>query len=570
MNGQNIREYLPSKTMKLSILLLCLYCTAVGSAHGSKPVTSQDTSANITGNVVNDLTGKPLAHVHIRLVGFAENFPFALYGAMSDAAGRFSIAGVPPSTYVVMLERAGFITVRGPKNGPIARGILGVKTGDRLGDITLRMTPQTIISGHVFNEYGDPLMGIGVTAVPLSPQDAVVSMNSEASATNDRGEIRLVAAPGRYYIKARYSSSTGGAPEIRTDGTIESNYVDTFYPGGTTETDGMPIEVKPGRELRNIDISLARTPVLNISGRVVNIPDGAHTIGLELQSGPNPRRITTGNSGAMSDNGKPDGKFQFGHLSPGFYRFSASCRANEKLLRSQTVEITLTDSNYEDVDLVLAPGSEVTGVVEWAAGTAGNKPPSEKLTVKLRQTGNPFDWQVRPAEIDANGVFKLPDVFADRYRVEVDPMPENTFIKSVQLNGTAVPDGILDFSNGAEGTRVKIILSPNGGQISGRVTDQDGAVLTALVHVLLVPRQDAEQSDLRYSNLDSGGVYKFSGLAPGRYHLFAQGIAGSRGDFFDLIKQHWEETTVIEIKEGQTVSKDLKVIGDEEKNGPAN
>ena len=545
-----------------------LLCTAVGSAQSSHPVASPQSNANIAGIVVNDVTGKPLDNVHIRLVSFAENAPSAVYGAMSDTAGHFSISGIAPSNYLVMLEHSGFIAVPGHKNAPAANGVLTLKPGDQFLNLALRMTPRPIISGHVFNEYGDPMMNVSVTAVPLTPQ-TMTDVFSEATTTNDRGEFRIVAPPGRYHIKASSWSGAGGQSEIRTDGSVESNYVDTYFPGTATEHDATMVEARPGRELHDIDIHLARTPVLSISGRVVNIPDGVHSLSLELDSGPNPHRMTSGsNNVTFSNNEKLDGKFQFGHLNPGFYRLSGSCVADGKPLRSQTVEVNLTDSHYQGVELVLAPGADVTGLVEWGERPSAQKSQSEKHSVKLRPISNPFAYiQMQLADISADGTFTLPNVFADRYKVEIDPMPENSFIKEVQIDGKTVPDGLVDFSNGAEGSHLKIILSPNGGQVSGHVTDENGAILTAFAQVLLVSHQNPEQRDFRLSKVTSEGMYRFNGLPPGHYRLFAQDITTRRNDIYDTIQQYWDKATVVEIKEGQNISKDVKLISDEERNG---
>ena len=549
---------------RLTILLVCFYCATVGLAQRNRPVTTPETNANVAGTVVNDLTGKPLDHVHIRLLIFAENFPTTVYGAISDTAGQFSISGVAPSTYLVILEHPGFITVPGLKNAPAASGVLTLKAGDQFLNLALRMTPRPIISGHVFNEYGDPMMNASVTAVPLGPK-TMTDVFSQPSETNDRGEFRIVVPPGRYYIKASFWGSPGQVSpgsELRTDDSDEGNYVDTYYPGTTAETDGTPVEAKPGRELRDTDIRLARTPVMSISGGVVNLPEGAHSFAIELNSGPNPHRITNSETNSLFfANGKPDGKFKFGRLNPGFYRLSASCVADGKQLHSQTVELNLTNSNYEHVELVLAPGAEITGVVEWVERSAAQKSHSEKQSLKLRQISNPSPYgQLQSADIRADGTFKISDVFADRYQVLVEPLPENSFIKSVQIDGQAVPDGILDLSNGAEGSHLKVILSPNGGQLSGYVTDENRSILTAFAQVLLVSRRNPEQSDLRYSNLTSEGAYKFGGLPPGHYRLFAQDVTTRGNDVYEFIQQYWDKATVVEIKEGQNILKDLKVI----------
>ena len=86
--------------------------------------------------------------------------PPAVYGAISDASGHFSIANMPPGTYAVIGERAGYVYISAPT--------IALKDGQRLTDFKLEMTPQTIISGRVVDEYGDPVEGVPVEALPVA------------------------------------------------------------------------------------------------------------------------------------------------------------------------------------------------------------------------------------------------------------------------------------------------------------------------------------------------------------------------------------------------------------------
>jgi len=222
---------------------------SAAATQSGQSLPESGTKANIVGTVVNALTGKPLDQVHISLMNLSEGFPTVVYGAMSDSAGRFSIAGVQPASYLMMVTRPGFILVPGPKNSVAANGAVALKPGEQMRDLLLRMTPRPVISGHVLDEYGDPVMDAAVSAVPLK-RETITAPFSEQTTTDDRGEYRIVVPPGRYYIKARLSASSSGPPEIRTDGTAESNYLETYYPAATSSSEGTSVEAKPGRELQ--------------------------------------------------------------------------------------------------------------------------------------------------------------------------------------------------------------------------------------------------------------------------------------------------------------------------------
>ena len=57
----------------------------------------------------------------------------------------------------------------------------------------------------------------------------------------------------------------------------------------------------------------------------------------------------------------------------------------------------------------------------------------------------------------------------------LQPLPENAYIKTMQLDGAPSSDGEIDLSRGARGSRLRLVVSANGAQISGAVLDKDGA-----------------------------------------------------------------------------------------------
>ena len=64
-----------------------------------------------------------------------------------------------------------------------------------------------------------------------------------SSGTDDRGEFRIAAAPGKYYLKAQINS--GGSsepPEIRDDGTTEPVYSTTYYPSAASTAAAVVID----------------------------------------------------------------------------------------------------------------------------------------------------------------------------------------------------------------------------------------------------------------------------------------------------------------------------------------
>jgi hypothetical protein len=158
------------------------------------------------------------------------------------------------------------------------------------------------------------------------------------------------------------------------------------------------------------------------------------------------------------------------------------------------------------------------------------------------------------AEIDKDGAFHLTNVLPQKFRVQVDPLPENAYTKAVQVDGAEVPRGVLDLSAGAHDAKVKITVGRNGGQISGSVVDKS----TPGTMVYLLQDPDDTPQD-RTARVTSEGKYSFRALRPGKYRVFA--IEPPAFDAReDVIKQAFNKAEEIEIKEGDRIARDLKVV----------
>ena len=554
----------------LLFFTLCLGAAGQTQQPAATPQKSKPISgglASIEGTVVNSQTGKPLDGVHVMLASYdARSSPDAVYGAMTDTAGHFSIQRVPPARYLLLLERKGFLFVPGAGNKITAHGWLPVKAGDQVRDLALEMVASAIISGRVLDAYGDPFMDADVIAIPVPPtQDLGFTLQSR---TNDRGEFRIVVPPGKYHVKAdlRFQPSPGqGPPEVRTDGTTETHYVDTYYPGAATVAEAALVETRPGRELSGVDLTLARSPVLAIRGAVSGVAPGCRAEIQAFGRGPFDRVYSSSPDPDVDPAGTSQEKFEIAHLPSGEYEVyaHAQCAAAEDLRLSSVVEVTLTDSNVEDLNLVLAPGANVSGTVE-VSGRPAKSSPGESWRVSLQPIAEAASWLRSQTDTAPDGSFTVKNIFAQRYRVDVSPLPENGFVKSVSMNETASSDRVLDFSSGADGIKLKIVLGLDGAQVSGQVKYKDDALAANMLVLLLPDRTDFDLEVAPRVSSNADGRYNFKGLAPGSYKIMAtKWRPGTIFYYAPLLKHLADKADVIEVKEGEELHKDLKLVDSE-------
>src|SRR4029077_14437827 len=82
--------------------------------------------------------------------------------------------------------------------------LLEVVSEKNTGGIELKLTPQSVVAGHVFDEDGDPLQSVNVEVWRYSyPRGRRQLMQVQNGSTNDLGEFRISnLSPGRYYNSA--------------------------------------------------------------------------------------------------------------------------------------------------------------------------------------------------------------------------------------------------------------------------------------------------------------------------------------------------------------------------------
>ncbi|HVV46985.1 MAG TPA: carboxypeptidase-like regulatory domain-containing protein, partial [Bryobacteraceae bacterium] len=393
--------------------------------------------AALEGTAVNALTGTPLAGVHVSLVSVAFGAslpePDDAYGAISDAAGHYSIHNIRPGAYYLNPSHAGFVSAAAPS--------ITLNSGQQTPGYKIPMMPEAVIRGRVVDEAGDPVPNVSVRAV-----GSASSMRTE---TDDRGEYRIHGAPGSYHIEASPAApeASADAPEIRTDGSLGTAYAITWYPGALARSRAKAVEATAAHELTGIDIQIARYHPVKITGTVVssnNIPvRGVVTL-----------RVLDGETeAAVNTIAGPDGRFEFTDLAPGEYRLQAKLppqREGDPLLASQIAPVTV-ETKDAAVPLTVTTGEALAGNVqvedrkdEVLAAWNGHIRPVDA------HGAAPAGGQVQP-----DGEFAFLGVVPGIYRVSIEPLPDNDYIKSLKIGGREIP-GDLDLSKGVGGSLLEV------------------------------------------------------------------------------------------------------------------
>jgi hypothetical protein len=501
--------------------------------------------AQLEGLAVDLSTGEPLAGVQVRLFSIPGDTESRAYGALSDRGGRFSIGRMQAGTYVCLGEKSGYVAMR--KNGSAFPNVT-VKAGEHQTGFKLELMPRSTISGRVLDENGDPMQNISVRAKPLSPDaPAALLLTGEDASTDDRGEYRLRVSPGRFLVQATFAGATRS--EIRTDGAPPVAYTPTFHPGTPVSDRATPVEVAAGADVRGIDIRMsgaAAGPAGGgpaVDGIVTGVPEGVPAASVYLE-------FTETGQGSRSIQSGANSKFRFAiPPSPrGTYKLFARAYNNGRALKSQTLEFS-ESAPPAGVELRLSAGFDVTGTL---AGLGG------KHTVRLQGADS------LSGDTDGEGAFQLAGVFPGKYRLVVDSLAGNAYVKSVEVDGAATaPDAITL----ARPARLKVTVATDGGQISGSVLGADGAKLTNTYAIVVISDAKGEftSADERHSARASpDGSYTLRGVAPGKYKLLGLDLLRIGNGDAALLKKLSVLAEVVEVKANDRVRKDVRAISRED------
>lgn len=484
--------------------------------------------ASLQGVVTDALAKQPLAGAHI-MVNPQQTGPH--YGAVSTATGRFSIAGLPPGPYNIHPELNGYIVAGGTL-------VINLKPGEN--ELNILLTPRAVMRGRVTDEFGDPIPGAQIQAIPISQGKTLIEIPVFGGVTDDRGEYRMSGPPGKYYISAeRANTDIYSTPhEVRTDGSQSPFYVVTWFPSSEAKTHATAVEAIGSREISGIDIRLISRRAVSVSGIVSGRPEGKLPTVVRMWSAaaaPEFELVHT----MRATGAAPDNTFSILGLTPGDYMIEAEY-FGAVTLRSSPIPIHAGLGENNGIRLSLVPGEELTGKLE-SPGT----PDSESRTVTLQ----PVSPVHRAAGLSAtgpvgpDGAFHIPNVFPGKYTMTVEPMPPNGYLA----------ENTLDLTRGIGSRKAKIEIRLDGATVSGTIANTQPRLTVIL-------ERAAEDPERRTFNLPpNAGQYSFTGVRPGKYRIFAVGTLVFLADP-DVSKKLFDQAEEIEIHGGDRIVRDAKIL----------
>jgi hypothetical protein len=417
-----------------------------------------------------------------------------------------------------------------------------------------------VISGRIFDEDGEPMANVMVNALKYSYREGhrELTLVTEAQ-SNDLGEFRLFGlAPGRYFVSAAQMewNQVVGEKEFSGAGNAnEKGFAKVYYPSALEPDKASPLTVKEGEQIPSIDFLMKQIQVYRIRGRVTNLVSKRATRGMQVLV--LPRKQETDYFGfGMNNLVKADGSFELAEVTPGEYTVVAMFFDEGKLYSTQQ-DVDVTAADVDGMVLSVNTGVTIPGRINWEGKPSPGK---DDGMVWLRSTQTMFGIGGSQARMEDGWQFTLKGVPDGTFRVHVNGLSEDCYIKEVRFGETVLPDIELRVRGAA--ANLEITVSSQGAHVQGQVLNQDDLPVAG-AWVAVVPEEEKRKFlRLHKSGLtDQYGHFEIRGLAPGKYKVFSwEGIEKQAWEDPDFLKEYEDKGKDIEVVDSDQKSLELKSL----------
>jgi protocatechuate 3,4-dioxygenase beta subunit len=428
--------------------------------------------------------------------------------------------------------------------------------------IVMALPRGSVISGRVFDEFGEPVANAVVNAMRFGYAGGArrylpAGGQNSRDTTDDQGQFRLFGLPPGDYIVSANFRGTGG--EVTDPAGEPTGYAPTYFPGTANAAEAQQIRVDVSQEQMGINFALIATRLVRITG-VVNDSQGAPVsngaVTLLARDAVRNTMPIAGGAGRIDRTGA----FRIGNVAPGRYVLQARTGGNSGEMARMEIAVGAEDVN--GVVLITRPGATATGHIV----TDTPEPPpfaANRVSVMAQaaspQPGVPGGGGGRVA---ANWTFEIRNLFDSRF-IRVNA-PQGWALRQVLLNGQDVTDTAIDFAQGPSVSGLQVVLTQKLTMVSGSISDARGQPATDAA-VVVFPADEKlwyfQSRYIRAARPDQQGRYEIRGLPAYDDYLIAlvQGLEdGQAGDptFLAGIKA---AATRLSLSDGETKTADVRL-----------
>jgi len=603
-----------------SLALLSLLLAGAASPQPLPALAQSVQTASLQGVAVLQSNGQPLSKVYVDLRG-----PTSL-STTTEEDGKFYFPNVQPGQYHLYARREGYALAEYGQRWTGGPGqLIALTAGQPVADIQVGLTLTAVISGRISDLNGNPVTGARVRAMKTSIQENRRTLRVYQEAiTNELGEYRLYwMAPGRYYVSAvvqpwqvnsqvvnnpsapvgdttnaglstsrSVSRPTTNKP-IGTGAADDEIYVPVYFPKSIDGEQGAPIDLQPGVEFGNVDISVAPVRTYHVRGTLTNLPTpatppqgGGGAPPLPPAFGGGGARGGAGGGGGIQVRLTPDnwfgsvynasanaatGEFDFPKVVTGGYTLYTFIEGT-----TTRMPVEVRNGDIEGITMPLATGVSLPVKITLEGEPPKNLPDLTLLNVMLYRDPTLIGAPAMNAP-GRGAAPTIPNLSPGDYRIYIQPLLnpingtdpltppaqwQSAYVKSIRLGEAEVLNGGLKYSPQADQV-LEVVIGTNPGTLEGQVlNDQKQAIPSAAVVLFAeTPAARITRTDMfRVSSTDRAGKFQIKGLPPGDYKVFAwEGLDKDAWLDPDFVRNESRGQSV-HIEEGKTQGVDVPII----------
>jgi hypothetical protein len=477
------------------------------------PCAAQDATSlfPVKGVVLNSATHQPVARALV-----STNTSDAV---LTDNDGHFEL-NLAAGLAVLNLRRPGY----GGRENAASHAI---RVGADMRELTLYLTPNAILTGHVSLSSGDEADGIRIMLYRRTTQNGREAWTMQSAATtNSEGAFRFanLSAPASYLL---YSMPAHDRIGPIAPGATSFGYPPAYFPGVTDIGAAGIVTVTEGQQAE-ADFTLTRQPFYPVIISMPNRPRGHGGGGVQVhdESGRTLDYSTRWNQElSQAQVNLPNG------------RYYAESRTGDPQLYGR-VDFVVAAGPASGLSMSMLPLHPIPVIVrkdgvenEINAGGSGAGQVEAQAGLSLTlATTEAFESRgmggFRHVEGSTdNSAFELEDVLPGRYWVS--SLAFQGYVSSITSGGVDLAREPLTVGAGNSTAPIEVTIRADGGSITGTLslgssTGQNSTAAGDLsgAYVYGIPLFPTT-SRVQHTEIGAADMFTFSNLAPGTYNVIA-------------------------------------------------
>jgi uncharacterized protein (DUF2141 family) len=504
----------------------------------------------IAGTVVSATTGEPLAQARTSVAETRDRAKSISMVTSED--GHFEFSQLKAGKYSLEGAKRGFISSAYEQHEQYSTAIV---TGPEFATehLVLRLTPMALITGHVMDEFGDPVRSANLVLY-LENHGAGMSriIRFSNATSDDRGFFDFsLLRPGKYYISVNAkpwyamhpatasAPADGPAPQVSPG--LDVAYPTTYYNGATEADSATPIEVKGGDRLQ-VDVHLNPVPALHLVFRIPeNRPEQQNNFSMPVLQ----KHVFDSVEFVQTDGMRQvaPGMYELMGVAPGRYTVRTKNSESDQLEQSADVELNRDGQELDD------SRSEPLGSLKLSIKIPGEETLPRQYGVGLQDSRRRTTAFRRG---DSTGKFTFENLPPGKYAILVGSQTKPYSVVRTSSQAGDTPGHDVNITAGAA---VELTAWLSGGTVSIDGVVQKKGKSVAGVMVALVPKDPVAHIELfRRDQSDFDGTFVVQGVIPGSYTIVAVedawGLEWLQPSVLARYVQHGKNVTVDEMMHG--------------------